>query len=337
MRPGSLRCPTCASQSIQDRATQRNVPWLVKQDAASRTLVSWLLVLTAVVLFAVAAFLAFIGITAGAGLFALLFFVFWGLLFARFGLYALQAGLEGKKDEPTDLLCLSCRTTWQVGAPTPAAPGAVPPAGPVVDVAPPPIPSVDQVSEVVAPGVAQLEAFIRDSVPDRADLAVDDAELERQRIDAVLSIARIGQAERAAGRDGRPAVDALVRLLDVGTGFVPELQIGAAKKTMRHHVIELLGRSGDPAAVTPLTEVLTAECAAYDALATSAAAGGSDAIGLRRTAMAEDQFETAADALAALGDPAALDALHETQAQVHFGMKRAVKRAIRTIESRRAA
>ena len=104
MRPGSLRCPTCASQSIQDRSTERKVPWLVKQDPASRTLLSWLLVATGVLLFAVAAFLAFIGITAGGGWFALLFFVFWGLLLARFGLYALQGGLEGMKEEPTDLV-----------------------------------------------------------------------------------------------------------------------------------------------------------------------------------------------------------------------------------------
>jgi len=200
----------------------------------------------------------------------------------------------------------------------------------------PPTVSAGQVSGVDAPGIARLEAFIRASVPDQADLAVDDGDLERQRIDAVHSIARIGQTERAAGRDGRPAVDALVRLLDVGTGYVPELQLGAAKKTMRHHVIELLGQSGDPAALEPLMGVLTAECAAYDALAASAGEGP-DAIGLRRVAMTEDQFETAADALATLGDPAALDALHETEAQVHFGMKRAAKRAIRKLESRRAA
>lgn len=331
MRSDSLRCPTCAGQSIQDRSTERQVPWLVKQDAASRALLSWLLVATAVVLFAVAAFLAFIGITAGAGIFVLLFFVLWGLLFARFGLYALQTGLQGMKEEPTDLVCLACRTTWQVGAP-----GAVPPAPPVVGVAPSPSASTGQVSDVVAPGIPELEAFIRASVPDRPELAVDDAGLERQRIDAVDSIARIGRTEVAAGRDGRPAVDALVRLLDVGTGYVPELQIGAAKRTMRHRVIERLGQSGDPVAIAPLIGVLEAECDAYDTLATSAA-GEPDALGLRRTAMAEDQFEAAADALASLGDPSALDALRETQGRVHFGMKRAAKRAIRRIESRRAA
>lgn len=336
MRSDSLRCPTCASQSIQDRATERRVPWLVKQDPASRALLSWFLVATGVLLFAVAAFLAFIGITAGAGLFALLFFVFWGLLFARFGLYALQAGLQGMKEEPTDLVCLSCRTTWQIGAHTADASRTAPQAVPVVGVAPSPPAPVDRVSGVVAPGIAELEAFICTSIPDQPSAAVDDAELERQRIDAVLSIARIGQGERAAGRDGRPAVDALVRLLDVGTGYVPELQIGAAKKTMRHHVIELLGQSGDPVAIAPLIGVLNAECDAYDTLAASAA-GEPDALGLRRTAMAEDQFESAADALASLGDPSALEPLRATVDRVHFGMRRAAKRAIRKLESRRAA
>lgn len=342
MRPESLRCPTCGSQSVQDRTTGTSVSWLVRQDAGSRALLSWLLIATAVLLFAVGAFLAFLGITGGAGVFVMLFFVFWGLLIARFGLIALQTGLEGRTTEPTELACPRCQTTWQVGtapmhaAPDTSASGTTPspaPAGaPPVVVTPLP-PSV---SGVVAPGIDGLEAFIRSSVPDSPEAAIDDAALERQRIDAVRSIQRIGTTERAAGRDGRAAVEALIRLLDVGTGFLPELQIGAAKKTMRHQVIEALGHFGDPAAVEPLVTVLTAELQAYESLATHAS-DEAHGRGLRRVAMAEDQFEAAADALGALGDPRALTALHEVEGQAHFGMKRAVKAAIRQIESHRAA
>lgn len=353
MRSQSLRCPTCGSQALQDRSSGAKVPWLVEQDAGTRALMSWLLVVLSVLLFATGAFLAVLGITGGAGLFVLAFFVLWGLLFARFGLYALRAGRQGLTAEPTELACLTCRTTWHVGDPArsevspPPAPGTSPSAPPspgVVGTEPalapptplvPPAPPVGGVSGVVAPGIAELELFIRSTVPANLDTATDDTELERQRIDAVRSMARIGHQAWAAGTDGGAARDALIRLLSLDTGYVPEMQVGAAKHTMHHAVIDLLAEWVDPAVVDALVAELQADVLAYEAATTQAAESG--AIGVRRLAVAEDRIKATAEALGRLGDPRALPALRDAQEKCHFGMKRAAKRAIHAIESRRAA
>ena len=188
-----------------------------------------------------------------------------------------------------------------------------------------------------APGVAEWELFIRASAQNRPADDHASQELENQRIDRVRLIANAARAERAGGTgDGHEAVAALIRLLDVETGHRPILQIGHAKRTMRHEVVSQLGQLGDRSAVGPLVAQLARSQQEYVDIVAEIA-GKAPVEGRRRdtrdATVAENVYETTAEALGLLADPAALPALEAALPETHFGMKKATVRAIKAIKA----
>ena len=127
---------------------------------------------------------------------------------------------------------------------------------------------------------------------------------------------------------------ALIRLLDVDSGYVPDFQVGHMKKTMLHVVIEQLATVGGPAAVEPLSEFLTTQRELNASMGEEFTGASSDETDhpLHRSAMAEDLFKVTAKALGELGDPRALPTLTSAIVECHFGMKKAAKKARHDIE-----
>lgn len=355
MRAGSLTCPTCGSSSIQDRVTGEKVPWLVRQESGTRRPLASAFIAGGVLLFGLGLFFALLGFIADLGWYALVFAVVWGLLLARIGVGVVRQGSEGLSQEPTAFACLTCQTTWDAGLPPTAGPptipfdpgAASPPATPPGAVIPRQVraDAADHVTGeggVHTPDIDEWVATILDSLHREPTDAMEAAEQEQARIDTVRIIAQRGQRERSSGRgDGRAAVAALVRLLDVDTGYLPELKVGHMHRTMRHEVIDLLGRSGDPAAIEPLLNALSDERAHYTAAvqqATNTVPPGGDVTPLehplRHSALADDLYRATVEALGRLGDARALPALQEAESAVQLGMRKATSKAIHAIEER---